>query len=198
MIPFKIFILRYKYAYTLTSVHDFFCSFCFSSDRSLIQMIGTVLQSDGRSSQSFENGEQSISGRPNRPPGGDAVADYFETGRPPYFANGPRPPYFENGPRPPYYENGPRPPYSENGPRPPYSGNGPRPPYIGQYSQQNSILQALSSISRHDDLKCVPRLLCEVSSGTRPSSSGYYQPGGHYQQQQQSAIPFFSKDALNK
>ncbi|XP_028049429.2 uncharacterized protein LOC105830232 isoform X2 [Monomorium pharaonis] len=31
-----------------------------------------------------------------------------------------------------------------------------------------NIFSALSSISRHDDLKCVPRILCEVASGKPP------------------------------
>lgn len=149
-----------------------------------MQMIGTALSSDARFSPSVVDGTQSVSGRPNRPPGGGgAAADYFDTGRPPFSVR----------PYPP-----PPPPYLENGPQPQYLGSyGLRPGPI-QYPQQNSILQVLGSISQHDDLRCVPRLLCEVSSGTRPSSSGYYQPGVYYQQQQQqqSTIPFLSKDAL--
>lgn len=31
-----------------------------------------------------------------------------------------------------------------------------------------NIFNALSSISRYDDLKCVPRILCEVASGKPP------------------------------
>lgn len=168
-------------------------------------MIGTVLNSDARYSQLNDGDEKSVSGRPNRP-----VADYFETGRPPFPQEGNRP-YLENGNRPylgngdrPYLENGnrpypPPPQYPENGGRPGFLGPpypyGPRPGYPGQYPSQNSVLQALSSISQHDDLRCVPRLLCEVSSGTRPSS-GYYQPGYNQKQQQQSSIPFLSKEAL--
>ncbi|XP_001950236.1 protein pygopus [Acyrthosiphon pisum] len=182
---------------------------------SLTQMIGTVLNTDARYSSVLGDGSQSVLGRPNRPP----VADYFDTGRPPFLERpqGGRPyppPYPENGRPypPPYPENGgPYPsPYPENGGPypPPYPGNGgpyPPPPFRpnglrpgglgGGYLQQNSVVQALSSISEHDDLRCVPRLLCEVSSGTRP---GYYQQSGYYQQQQQqqSSIPFLTKDAL--
>lgn len=165
--------------------------------RSLTQMIGTVLNTDARYSGVLVDGSQSVSGRPNRPP----AADYFDTGRPPFLERpqGGRPyppPYPENGG--PYLENGGPypPPYPGNGgpyPPPPFRPNGLRP---GGYLQQNSVVQALSSISEHDDLRCVPRLLCEVSSGTRP---GYNQQSGYYQQQyqqQQSSIPFLSKDAL--
>lgn len=160
-------------------------------------MIGSVLNSDPRYSQLSDNSEKSVSGRPNRP-----AADYFETGHPSFSQEGNRP-YLENGNRP-YLENGnrpypPPPQYPENGGRPEFLGPpypyGPRPGYPGQYPSQNSVLQALSSISQHDDLRCVPRLLCEVSSGTRPSSS-YYQPGNYQKQQQQSSIPFLSKEAL--
>ena len=38
-----------------------------------------------------------------------------------------------------------------------------------------SLFDALSSISRYDDLKCVPRLLCEVASGSMPGSLAYRQ-----------------------
>ena len=31
-----------------------------------------------------------------------------------------------------------------------------------------NIFNAMSSISRYDDLKCVPRILCEVASGNPP------------------------------
>lgn len=173
--------------------------------RSLTQMIGTVLNTDARYSGIFGDGSQSVSGRPNRPP----AADYFETGRPPFLDRPPvgRPypaPYPENGgPYPaPYPENGRPypPPYPDNGGSypPPFRPYGYRPgpgAAAVDYLQQNSIVQALSSISQHDDLRCVPRLLCEVSSGTRP---GYNQQYGYYQQQQQqqSSIPFLTKDAL--
>ncbi|KAE9536442.1 hypothetical protein AGLY_007231 [Aphis glycines] len=172
---------------------------------SLTQMIGTVLNTDARYSGIFGDGSQSVSGRPNRPP----AADYFETGRPPFLNRPPvgrpyPPPYPENGgPYPaPYLENGGPypPPYPDNGGSypPPFRPYGYRPgpgAAAVDYLQQNSIVQALSSISQHDDLRCVPRLLCEVSSGTRP---GYNQQYGYYQQQQQqqSSIPFLSKDAL--
>jgi len=169
--------------------------------RSLTQMIGTVLNTDARYSGVLEDGSQSVLGRPNRPP----AADYFDIGRPPFLERpqGDRlypPPYPENGG--PYQENGGPylPPYPGNGgpyPPLPFRPNGLRPGGPGGgYLQQNSVVQALSSISEHDDLRCVPRLLCEVSSGTRP---GYNQQSGYYQQQnqqQQSSIPFLTKDAL--
>lgn len=154
-------------------------------------MIGTVLNTDARYSSVLGDGSQLVSDRPNRPP----AADYFDTGRPPFLERpqGGRPypsPYPENGR--PYPGNGgpyPPPPFRPNWLRP--GGPG------GSYLQQNSVVQALSSISEHDDLRCVPRLLCEVSSGTRP---GYNQQFGYYQQQQQlqqqSSIPFLTKDAL--
>lgn len=163
-------------------------------------MIGTALNADARYSQALgtvgdEEGSKSISGRPNRPP----AADYFDTGRPGYFQNGrpyPPAPYLENGrpyPPPDFPGQDGRPDFLQI--RPPYPYR-PRPGILGGgYPQQNSVLQALSSISQHDDLRCVPRLLCEVSSGTRPSS-GYYQQPGYYQQQQQSSVPFLSRDAL--
>lgn len=167
-------------------------------------MIGTVLNTDARYSSVLGDESQSVSGRPNRPP----AADYFDTGRPPFLERpqGGRPyppPYPGNGGPypPPYPENGGPypPPYPGNGgpyPPPPFRPNGLRPGGPGGgYLQQNSIVQALTSISEHDDLRCVPRLLCEVSSGTRP---GYNQQSGYYQQQQQqqSSIPFLTKDAL--
>lgn len=155
-------------------------------------MIGSALNSDARYSHLLGGDavglppqQDSVSGRPNRP------SDHFDTGRPPYLANGPPYPPSDRPPYPPSDRPGflpVRPPYPY---RPP--GAGPYGP--GGYPQQNSVFQALSSISQHDDLRCVPRLLCEVSSGTRPSS-GYYQPGYYQQQQQQSSIPFLSKDAL--
>lgn len=158
--------------------------------RSLTQMIGTVLSSNAMDSQLIQsNGQQSVSGRPNRPP----VADYFDTGRPPFLQipqRDGRPPY------PPRPQDG-RPGYLGGLPPYPVPHGPPYPGGPGRYPQSNSVLQALTSIAQHDDLRCVPRLLCEVSSGARPSS-GYYQPGNHYQQQhqQQSTIPFLSKDAL--
>lgn len=168
--------------------------------RSLTQMIGTALNADARYSQLFneESSKSMISDRPNRRP---PPADYFDTGRPPFLNRIP-PQNVRPYPPPGLYPGPPRYPPPGFYPRPPgFLGGGPPYPYPGQYPsrypEQNSIIQALSSISRHDDLRCVPRLLCEVSSGTRPSSSGYYQPPGYYQQQQQqSTIPFLTKDAL--
>ncbi|XP_076676651.1 uncharacterized protein LOC143373352 [Andrena cerasifolii] len=36
---------------------------------------------------------------------------------------------------------------------------------------QLNLFQALSSISRHDDYKCIPRILCEMASGKLPGRS---------------------------
>ncbi|XP_054272757.1 calcium-binding protein P-like [Macrosteles quadrilineatus] len=108
-------------------------------------------------------------------------------------------------PRP--YPPPPGTPYPPGQPYPPGPGSpgpyppGPYPP--GPYGQYppgypgqglvpgpTSILGALSSIARYDDLRCVPRLLCEVASGARPGSYGY--PS----YTQESPVPFLSKDAL--
>lgn len=155
-------------------------------------MIGTALNSDARYSQLLnDDGQSTVLGRPNRP------NNYFDIGRPPFPQDDgrpfPSPPYLENG-RPGYPAQDGRPEFL--GVRPPPYPHGPYPGPSRYPQQQNSVLQALGSISQHDDLRCVPRLLCEVSSGTRPSS-GYYQPGYYQQQQQQqSSIPFLTKDAL--
>jgi hypothetical protein len=50
------------------------------------------------------------------------------------------------------------------------------------------VSSALTSIAMHDDLRCVPRLLCEIAAGGRP---GY--PGNT---QQASPVPFLSRDTL--
>lgn len=167
-------------------------------------MIWSAMNSDPRYSQlaggADDDALQSISGRPNgRPP---ASADgYFDTGRPPFLVSRPPPGYPADAPavsgfigpvgQPPYPPS--RPGYR---PRPGYPPG--RPGYRPGYPPQNSILDVLSSISQHDDLRCVPRLLCEVSSGARPSSGYYQRPGSYYQQQQQqpSSIPFLNKNAL--
>lgn len=73
----------------------------------------------------------------------------------------------------------------------------PRPPtqrpIPGSSYQQQSLFGALYSISQYDDLRCVPRLLCEVTAGSRPGGS-YYPSYG--QNQQASVLPFLSKDSL--
>ncbi|KAJ8682505.1 hypothetical protein QAD02_018297 [Eretmocerus hayati] len=51
------------------------------------------------------------------------------------------------------------------------------------------LVSVLSSIARYDDLKCVPRLLCEVASGSLPGSLSYRQ-NGYYQDFSQN--PLFS------
>ncbi|KAL1455631.1 hypothetical protein WDU94_009713 [Cyamophila willieti] len=68
-----------------------------------------------------------------------------------------------------------------------------RPYPLGSYQQQ-SLFGALYSISQYDDLRCVPRLLCEVTAGTRPGGPYY---GSYYgQNQQPSILPFLSKESL--
>ncbi|XP_050435977.1 uncharacterized protein LOC126842836 [Adelges cooleyi] len=120
-------------------------------------------------------------GRPYPPP------DFAQNGGGPVPGFAPQP----GGPFPPLGRPPYPPPQQQHGRPPPYPYPYPNRP--GQYPQSNSVLQALASISQHDDLRCVPRLLCEVSSGTR--SSNYYRPS--YQQQQgQSSIPFLTRDAL--
>lgn len=45
-----------------------------------------------------------------------------------------------------------------------------------------NLYDALSSISRYDDSKCVPRILCEVASGRRP--------GGEYENERASSSSY--------
>ncbi|XP_075227248.1 uncharacterized protein LOC142327795 [Lycorma delicatula] len=62
---------------------------------------------------------------------------------------------------------------------------------LGGGYPSNSLYGALSSIAQFDDLRCVPRLLCEVAAGSRPGSS--------YTSTSSSTagpIPFLSKDAV--
>jgi hypothetical protein len=47
---------------------------------------------------------------------------------------------------------------------------------------------ALASIAMHDDLRCVPRLLCETAAGGRPGYSG--------SKQQDTPVPFVNRDTL--
>nr|CAD7261460.1 unnamed protein product [Timema shepardi] len=90
-------------------------------------------------------------------------------------------------------------PYPGNyGLYPPQQNLGHYPGEIGSYpggdvqypgsedSQGTSLIGALSSIARYDDLKCVPRLLCEVAAGGKPGNTG----------KQDSIIPFLSRDSL--
>ncbi|XP_014239586.1 uncharacterized protein LOC106661003 isoform X2 [Cimex lectularius] len=65
---------------------------------------------------------------------------------------------------------------------PPYAPY-PRPP---PGPQGQSLFSALASIARYDDLRCVPRLLCEVTSGSKPGQIG----------SQQSTAPLTTKDSL--
>lgn len=58
--------------------------------------------------------------------------------------------------------------------------------YIRPQSREPSFLEALTSITRHDDLRCVPRLLCEVTSAGKVGSS----------ESQNSIISFINKDSL--
>ncbi|XP_048513875.1 uncharacterized protein LOC125501644 isoform X2 [Athalia rosae] len=39
------------------------------------------------------------------------------------------------------------------------------------------LIDALNSISQHDDLKCVPRLLCEIATGSSPGNGDYKASG---------------------
>jgi hypothetical protein len=50
-----------------------------------------------------------------------------------------------------------------------------------------SLTAALTSIAMHDDLRCVPRLLCEIATGARP---------GYVSNQRDSALPFVNTDTL--
>lgn len=116
----------------------------------------------------------------------------------------PGPLYTGGSPYPP--QSRPPPPGERPYPRPPGPPYPPNHPYFQPYQQfpggypgqgispnPNSLVGALSSIARYDDLRCVPRLLCEVAAGARPGSYGSYPS---YSQQQQSPVPFLSKDAL--
>ncbi|KAJ9588078.1 hypothetical protein L9F63_018556 [Diploptera punctata] len=58
-----------------------------------------------------------------------------------------------------------------------------RPPFGGA-----GLTETLTSIARYDDLKCVPRLLCEVAAGGRPGQT----PGG----KDFGGIPFLNKNGL--
>ena len=52
----------------------------------------------------------------------------------------------------------------------------------------SSLTGALNSIAMHDDLRCVPRLLCEIAAGGRP--------GHAVNNQRDSVLPFVSRDTL--
>ncbi|KAI5726714.1 hypothetical protein M8J76_007382 [Diaphorina citri] len=78
----------------------------------------------------------------------------------------------------------------------PYPARPPtRRPYPGSTYQQQSLFGALYSIAQYDDLRCVPRLLCEITAGSNPGSNTYY-PSYYGQNQQPSILPFLSKDSL--
>jgi len=51
-----------------------------------------------------------------------------------------------------------------------------------------SLTGALASIAMHDDLRCVPRLLCEIAAGGRPGYSG--------SNQRDSVLPFVNRETL--
>jgi len=51
-----------------------------------------------------------------------------------------------------------------------------------------SLTGALTSIAMHDDLRCVPRLLCEIAAGGRPGYSD--------SNQRDSVLPFVNRDIL--
>ncbi|XP_022189932.2 uncharacterized protein LOC111048365 [Nilaparvata lugens] len=76
-------------------------------------------------------------------------------------------------------------------------GGYPQPPAypgaLGGYAP-TSLYGALASIAQYDDLRCVPRLLCEVAAGARPGSNNYNNYGS--QSQQAGPFPFLTKDAV--
>ena len=81
-------------------------------------------------------------------------------------------------------------------PPPPYPPYRPGPQFLyGGGYPQGSFFAALDSISRYDDLRCVPRLLCEVTTGSRTKS---YRPSYPPENVNEniSPIPFLSRDAL--
>lgn len=51
------------------------------------------------------------------------------------------------------------------------------PPDYGLYDPPGTVasglVEALTSISQYDDLKCVPRLLCEIATGSKPGDGDY-------------------------
>ncbi len=53
---------------------------------------------------------------------------------------------------------------------------------------QTSLFEALYSIAKYDDLRCVPRLLCEVTSGSNVTKSN--------KKDDKSPVPFLTKDAF--
>lgn len=77
-----------------------------------------------------------------------------------------------------------------------YTGNFPSgSPVPGQFAggqlyapSARPVGSALASIAMYDDLKCVPRLLCELAAGGRPGHSG--------SKQQDSVLPFINKDTM--
>jgi hypothetical protein len=52
----------------------------------------------------------------------------------------------------------------------------------------SSLTGALASIATHDDLRCVPRLLCEIAAGGRPGYS--------VSNQRDSVLPFVNSETL--
>lgn len=104
----------------------------------------------------------------------------------PQYGYPPAPPY---RPRPPLY-----PPTNDIGPGSPLGPLPVRPhrplyrPPLGALSQ-TSLITALDSIAKYDDLHCVPRLLCEVTSGSVTSNK---KKGS----EEASPIPFLSRDGV--
>lgn len=51
------------------------------------------------------------------------------------------------------------------------------PDYPGSYGPSgpfnSGLIEALNSISQYDDLRCVPRLLCEIATGSKPGNGDY-------------------------
>ncbi|RZF36209.1 hypothetical protein LSTR_LSTR008535 [Laodelphax striatellus] len=64
---------------------------------------------------------------------------------------------------------------------------------LGGYAP-TSLYGALASIAQYDDLRCVPRLLCEVAAGAKPGTNNYNNYGGS--STQAGPFPFLTKDAV--
>ncbi|XP_034170832.2 uncharacterized protein LOC117600023 [Osmia lignaria lignaria] len=72
-----------------------------------------------------------------------------------------------------FFQNDPSVPHQGN-PFPVYPTSGqhqPNYPAVSGGTFQLNLFDALSSISRHDDYKCIPRILCEMASGKLPGRS---------------------------
>lgn len=118
--------------------------------------------------------------------------------RPPYYVPNQYPAGGNNGLGLPYTEPGPYPNRPSFGsfslrpsgyPPPPGAQVNYRPPF-GVYPQ-TSFIGALNSIAKYDDLRCVPRLLCEITSGGRNSIYG-----PHKNRKESSSSSLISRDVV--